>query len=129
MMPYLNKPKKKRQRDSRGDRRQARVRIYCTEKWKRIRIGCLLEHPLCELCEARGITTLAEDVHHRSSFQLYDGAMKLYKAYDSNNLMSLCKACHAWIHRHGAVRDTDIEAEAEAADRAFGPGIVPHKYI
>ena len=127
-MPYLNKSKK-RPRTSRGKSRETRVRVYCTERWKRLRIGCLMEHPLCELCEARGIVTLAEDVHHRSSFQLYEGAMKLYKAFDSNNLMSLCKHCHAWVHRYGAVRDTDIEVEAAAADEAFGRGVVPHKYI
>ena len=34
--------------------------------------------------------------------------MLLYKAYDTDNLVSLCKECHAWLHRGGTTRGIDI---------------------
>jgi 5-methylcytosine-specific restriction protein A len=42
--------------------------------------------------------TPAIDVHHIDSFTKYEGIMKLQKAYDFSNLMSLCKQCHQLIH-------------------------------
>lgn len=130
-MPYLEKAKKRPRsvKTWSNEARSQRVRVYCTERWKRLRIGYLMAHPTCELCEARGIVTLAEDVHHASSFQLYDGALRLAKAFDSSNLIALCKHCHAYIHRFGATRETDLEAEARAADEDFGNGVIPHKYV
>lgn len=129
-MPYLVKTQKKKRKTRRQtDNRAKRTSVYCTERWKRLRIGYLMAHPTCELCEARGIVTLAVDVHHMRSFQLYDGAKRLYHAYNPGNLMALCKHCHAWIHRYGATRDTDLEAEAKAADEEFGKGIIPHSEI
>lgn len=128
-MPYLIKSHKKKTRTRNTSSRASRVRVYCTERWKRLRVGYLMAHPTCELCEARGIVTLAVDVHHARSFQLYDGAERLMYAYSPGNLIALCKHCHAWVHRHGATHETDIDAEAKAADEAFGPGIIPHREL
>ena len=127
-MPYLTKPKRKRT-SHRTDNRNARQRIYCTEEWKRLRRGYLMQQPTCELCDRRGIITLAVDVHHARSFQLLKGAERIFYAFSPTNLIALCKECHAWVHRHGPTYETDLDAEAKAADETFGPGIIPTKMI
>lgn len=127
-MAYIQKPKrKKREPRKESEQRHQKRDIYRTERWKRLRQGYIMEHPLCELCEARGITTLAEDVHHKDSFAKYEGSERLWKAYDANNLAALCKACHAWVHRGGVTFDLDIDREREMLDREFGPGVKPFK--
>ena len=57
-----------------------------------------MQQPLCELCLAKGIINAAEDIHHIDSFMNYTGTKRLSKAFDFNNLMSICKECHAKEH-------------------------------
>lgn len=59
--------------------------------WKRIRDKYVREHPFCEGCLSKGILTETEEVHHK---------LKLAKGgtHDKNNLIALCKTCHAKIH-------------------------------
>ena len=78
-MPYLHKPKRKTVRQIRSDAYNKRRKIYQSEQWKRTRLGKLHDQPTCELCDARGIVTLAVDVHHADSVTNYDGAMMLLK--------------------------------------------------
>jgi 5-methylcytosine-specific restriction protein A len=60
------------------------------------------ENPLCELCEKKGLTIPAEDVHHIVSFMSTDDTEQRYHlAYDFGNLLSLCKVCHQKIHNTG----------------------------
>ncbi|MEW6047007.1 MAG: HNH endonuclease signature motif containing protein [Bacillota bacterium] len=49
--------------------------------------------PLCELCLAEGRVTPAEMVHHK--VPLREGGELL----DMGNLVSVCRACHAKLHR------------------------------
>ena len=129
-MPYLKKSKRHSASTRRKtESRKLRQSVYCTERWKRMRIGYLMQHPVCELCERRGIVTLAVDVHHIRSFQLSRGDEMLFHAYNPANLMALCKHCHNFIHRHGATTYTDLDQEAEEADRIYGRGIIPQKEI
>ena len=128
-MPYLKKAGRRSTTRTKTDNRNARVRVYCTEEWKRLRRGYLMQQPTCELCDRRGIISLAKDVHHARSFQLLRGAERLYYAYSPDNLIALCKECHAWVHRHGPTYDTDLDAEAKAADETFGRGIIPNKAL
>lgn len=60
-----------------------------------------MANPLCEICLSKGIVKPAVDIHHRDSFCNYTGKMMKWKAYDFNNLMSLCKECHAELHKNG----------------------------
>ena len=54
--------------------------------------GCYVaSHPLCELCLKNGRYVVAEEVHHKKP--LAEGG-----THDWNNLIALCKACHARIH-------------------------------
>lgn len=99
-MPYLKRPKKKPRNKTAN--RADRVEIYGTRLWRRLRESHLMEHPLCEVCEGMGRVVRAEDVHHIDSFMNYEGEARLQAAYDPNNLLSVCRTCHNWLHRkHG----------------------------
>lgn len=126
-MPYLKKPKTQRVKQIRTDTYTKRRKVYQTERWKRLRLGKLHSQPTCEICDARGIISLAVDVHHADSVTNYDGEMLLYKAYDPDNLVSLCKECHSWLHRGGTTRGIDIAQVAAQLDAEFGPGIKPSR--
>lgn len=97
-MPYLKKATKE---PIRNYNRQERQKIYTSAKWQKIRAAKLMNNPLCELCLAKGIIKPAIDIHHKDSFMNYQGAMRLFKAYDSTNLLSLCKECHSALHKGG----------------------------
>lgn len=97
-MPYLQKPVKAK---SRTFNREDRQKIYQSAKWKKLRTAKLMANPLCEVCLAKGIITPAIDVHHKDSFMNYQGLKRTEKAYDINNLVSLCKECHAQEHLNG----------------------------
>lgn len=56
--------------------------------WKRIRDSYAAEHPLCEVCLAKGVYTPTEEIHHK--LPLSQGG-----THDRSNLMALCKECHA----------------------------------
>ena len=94
-MPTLNKPKKA---INISVNRKERQKIYQSTLWKKLRIAKLLQNPLCEKCLESNIIVPAIDIHHKDSFMNYTGLKRLEKAYDFNNLMSLCKDCHTKIH-------------------------------
>ncbi len=101
-MPTINRPKNnhRRREAEKADRsRKARQKIYQSQTWQDMRRGHLMCHPLCEVCEAVGRTTMAVDVHHLQTFVTPDGVRRDL-AYDMTNLVSLCKQCHQRVH-HG----------------------------
>lgn len=93
-MPTIYKPKNRRP----TEKRQERQDIYQSETWRRLRNSYLMEHPLCEICQEKGIIEPAVDIHHKDSFLNYKGLQRLDRAYDYNNLQALCKRCHQEIH-------------------------------
>lgn len=108
-MPYIKKlPNKKfvnRNRNNRkrnkSEKEKLRVRLYNNKKWKKLRLGYLIYHPLCEKCLEKNIVKSAEDVHHINSpfdDNLSDSE-RLGRLLDPNNLMALCKECHGNLHR------------------------------
>ena len=106
-MPTIYKPKRAKKNE--GDTAD-RIRrgIYDSARWRRLSRLKLAQDPLCELCKRRGVITPAEDVHHIVSFLTgRDRTERLALAYDYDNLMSLCKACHQTLHnRRASVSDT-----------------------
>lgn len=98
-MPYLKKPTKKEPK--RIIKREDRQAIYQSQRWKALRLAKLAEQPLCEVCLSKDKVTPAIDVHHKDSFLNYEGLERLAKAYDYTNLLSVCKECHSYLHRHG----------------------------
>ena len=64
-------------------------RFYDSNLWKRIRRAKLAANPLCELCFAKGIIEVAQEVDHIKPIE--EGG----SATDMDNLMSLSKSCHS----------------------------------
>ena len=97
-MPNIYKPKKKNNTD--GNHYDAeRRKIYNSERWRRLRAWKFACSPLCELCLKENKITVAEDIHHITSFMsTNDRDTRLHLAYDYDNLMSLCKKCHQYVH-------------------------------
>ena len=94
-MAYIYKPHRRRKTPN----RQKRNEIYNTTLWKKMRRAYIMEHPICEICELMGKTTLAEAIHHKISFMTVNNPIERDKlAFDSNNLMSLCNTHHSEIH-------------------------------
>lgn len=63
--------------------------FYGKSIWKKVRGRYARQHPLCEDCEAKGLTVPMYCVDH--IVEIKDGGAKL----DQSNLRSLCRRCHA----------------------------------
>ena len=75
-------------------------KIYNSKQWKNLRNSYIAEHPLCERCEQMGKVTSAEAVHHKIPFLSgFTQAEIENLAYDWDNLMSVCNACHNFLHQ------------------------------
>ena len=64
------------------------VKEYHTTRWRALRKVQLTSHPLCAMCEAKGIITAAVMVDHVRS--IANGG----DFWDMSNLQSLCSHCH-----------------------------------
>lgn len=95
-MPTILKLKRKYKKPQKKDPKDD---IYQSKQWKVMRLNYIQHHPLCEICEALGKTVLAQDVHHKDSFNHYQGDLRYLKAYDWDNLMSLCRFHHCELHK------------------------------
>jgi 5-methylcytosine-specific restriction protein A len=97
-MPTIFKPKRTEQK--RIDRYDSyRRKIYQSQRWRMLRLAKLSDNPLCEMCATKGIVKPAVDVHHIVSFMTADDEVRRKAlAYDYDNLMSLCKECHQFVH-------------------------------
>ena len=62
--------------------------FYGTAQWQKLRDRYITQHPLCEMCEKRGLVVEGKEVDH--IVELQEGGDKL----DPNNLMTLCIRCH-----------------------------------
>ena len=82
--------KEENKRYEKYDRNPAVRRRY-GRVWKRVRDSYVKEHPFCELCFKNGMMKQVEEVHHKQP--LSEGG-----THNKNNLISLCKSCHARIH-------------------------------
>ena len=71
--------------------RDPAVRRRYGRAWKRIRDSYVQQHPLCEVCQKGGRLVATEEVHHK--VPLSEGG-----THARDNLIALCKSCHARIH-------------------------------
>lgn len=73
------------------------VRFYHSKEWKMLREKKLSQCGyLCEVCLKKGVTKVAEDVHHIKPVK-EDWGRRL----DINNLMAVCVSCHNSIEKKG----------------------------
>ena len=82
--------KKENKRYEQYDRDQEVKRKY-GRAWKRIRDSYAKTHPMCEECFKNGVYSPTEEIHHK--IPLSQGGN-----HDRDNLIALCKSCHARIH-------------------------------
>lgn len=73
------------------------VRRRYARAWKHIRDSYVQQHSLCELCQEKGLLVPTEEVHHK--IPLSEGG-----THARDNLIALCKSCHARIHADGTLR-------------------------
>lgn len=99
-MPTIFKwPRKKRNYSGERYKSEAQA-IYQHPRWRKLRDSYLMTHPVCELCELRGKTTPAAEVHHIKPFMdAPEGIERYALAFDVDNLMSVCEQCHHEIHK------------------------------
>lgn len=87
------------------DRNPAVHRRY-GRAWKRIRDKYVSLHPFCEICYEKGILVETEEVHHKKP--LSEGG-----THDRDNLIALCKSCHARIHAERGDRWHDRRSDRD----------------
>ena len=92
---YSNKRKR-----NKTEKEKLRVRLYNNKKWKALRSGYLISHPLCEVCLDEGKVTPATDVHHINSpfDDGLDEAERIGRLLSPTNIMALCRTCHGRLH-------------------------------
>ena len=91
--------------------------IYNSREWKELRIAKLRStNGQCEECMKQGIVTSARCVHHVVPIETARTKEEMRRlAFDWNNLMSLCKSCHARIHKElGSNTAKIVRQRAEA---------------
>ena len=71
--------------------RKATHRTLQSQRWRRLRLMHLREHPLCVVCNGP-----ANEVDHITPRRIDDEGI-----YDPDNLQSMCKACHTRKTRQG----------------------------
>lgn len=76
-------------KDYRSSEAAAYRALYKSTAWRKGRVMFLRDHPLCDLCQARGVTTAATVVNHRKP---HKGDLSLF--FSEMNWQALCKLCH-----------------------------------
>jgi 5-methylcytosine-specific restriction protein A len=109
-MAFLKKAPKA---ENRSLLKKERKKVYSSARWENLRQSKLMYNPLCEFCLALDRVTPATEVHHMDSFLNYTGNMRLAKAYDMSNLISLCSEHHGFLHRNGTTHGLNLEHEVE----------------
>ena len=72
---------------------EERKEIYTTTRWRKLRHRKLDLNPLCEHCQAQGLTVAAEIVHH--IVPVSEGGDPFP---DIAGLESICTSCHSLHH-------------------------------
>lgn len=97
-MPTINKPKKTNN-EKHGKAKEI-WKLYNTARWRKMRQAKLMQNPLCERCEEKGIVTQATQVHHITPISNGESELMMKDlAYNFDNLQSLCDKCHQELHK------------------------------
>jgi 5-methylcytosine-specific restriction endonuclease McrA len=71
-----------------------REQVYNTRRWRRLSASIRMQRPVCEVCKL----DLTTEVHHKVPI---DAAP--HRAFDCDNLMAVCQACHHAEHARGGI--------------------------
>lgn len=91
--------------------------FYCTQRWKDCRDSYMQsKFGLCERCLSNGVMRPAELVHHKIELTP-DNIDNPEITLSHDNLMALCRSCHAEIHgyvkkRYKVLPNGNVEVRA-----------------
>ncbi len=97
------------------------IKMINSQRWKNLRCDKLRTNPVCEVCEANGLSTLATEVHHKKPVESVSHELGMkHLMFDRTNLQSLCHACHSEIHRRAFSHSKEaIQANNRRATERF----------
>lgn len=99
------------------------MRLINSWEWQKLRRKKFLANPICEDCLAKGRVTPTEEIHHVRPVESGRDEIEMKQlAYDYNNLVSLCKTCHAARHAPPIPDDDRGERTKAFAKKFFGIG-------
>lgn len=100
-MPIINKQKTNSRYKYKKHGKQAEIqKLYNSSNWVNLRNAYLMKHPLCEICEAKGLTIPAQEIHHIKPISTGEDILEMMDiAFNPNNLQALCVKCHHEIHK------------------------------
>lgn len=76
------------------------IKMINSRQWKQLRLEKLKANPICEVCNANHLSTLATEVHHIIPVESVPHESQMRKLmFSYSNLNSLCHACHVNIHK------------------------------
>lgn len=76
------------------------IKLINSGRWKKLRADKLTANPICEECEANGLSTPATEVHHITEVESVPTAEAMEQLmFGYSNLESVCHSCHSEIHR------------------------------
>ena len=91
------------------DMKQYAERFYKSKKWQRIRaLVWARDKGLCQRCREQGILKAGDTVHHIVELtpeNINDESVSL----NPDNLMTLCRDCHAAVHKKSLDRRYEID--------------------
>lgn len=90
-MPTIKKTQQRPWQPERGmqeGRLHPNTKFYQSQAWRNLRNKKIEQFPLCEECQRKGVTTLAQVVDHIVPINRRGAKL------DINNLQSLCHPCH-----------------------------------
>ena len=110
-------------------------KLLNAKEWKTLRAWYLGKHPLCELCEEKGLVVSAIDVHHKIPVETARSMLEMRDlCYRPDNLQALCISCHANLHKqqHSHTKQSHRQREDERLERwkarhKTGPSFNPQK--
>jgi len=82
-------------------KRKDAVKRGYNKTWERLRAWYLAGNPLCDICNAEGRITIANEVHHKIKIKDRPD-LRL----DTDNLQALCKPCHSRHHANERKNDS-----------------------
>ena len=101
-MAWIKKAKKTKHYKTINERTDKDLqKIYQMKQWKELRKAYLMENPLCEVCLEKGVINGTDlEVHHKKPISKGETIEEMMDiAFDSSNLMTVCKNCHHDIHK------------------------------
>lgn len=96
------------------------IKLMNSRKWRALRLRKLAANPLCEHHLKQGKYVAATVVHHIVEVETGRNEAECRAlAFGWHNLMSLCRQCHAEIHRaaRSHSRDTHQQRERERLEQ------------